>query len=52
MKTLQWDDNEEDIIVVHLGRIVSDEMYAQIVKSICNLLDKKYPADKNWQLES
>lgn len=52
MKTVSWDDTQEDVIIVHLGRIVSDEIYAQIIKSITNLLELRYPVDKPWHLES
>ncbi len=43
---------EEDIITIHLGRRVSDELYDQIVKDIVKLLERKYPSDANWYLES
>lgn len=42
----------EDIITIHLGRVVSDEVYDQIVKDIVRLLERKYPSDANWYLES
>ena len=51
-RTVTWDDSEEDVIVVHLGRVVSVELFEQIVKSIMNLLDKRYPVDKVWHLDS
>lgn len=44
--------NEEDIIVIHLGRVVSNELYDQIVKDIVKLLERKYPSDANWYLEN
>lgn len=43
---------DEDIITIHLGRIVSEELYNQIVKDIVRLLEKKYPSDANWYLDS
>ena len=43
---------DEDIITIHLGRIVSDELYDQIVKDIVKLLERKYPSDANWYLEN
>lgn len=43
---------DEDIITIHLGRIVSDELYDQIVKDIVKLLERKYPRDANWYLEN
>lgn len=43
---------DEDIITIHLGRIVSDELYDQIVKDIVKLLERKYPSDTNWYLEN
>lgn len=43
---------DEDIIIIHLGRIVSDELYDQIVKDIVKLLERKYPSDANWYLEN
>ena len=42
----------EDIITIHLGRVVSDEVYDQIVKDIVRLLERKYPSDANWYLDS
>ena len=45
-------NQDEDIITIHLGRIVSDEVYDQIVKDIVRLLDKKYPSNVNWYLDS
>ena len=43
---------DEDIITIHLGRVVSDEVYDQIVKDIVRLLERKYPSDANWYLDS
>ena len=43
---------DEDIITVHLGRVVSEELYNQIVKDIIRLLERKYPSDANWYLDS
>ena len=43
---------DEDIITIHLGRIVPDEVYNQIVKDIVRLLERKYPSDANWYLDS
>ena len=43
---------DEDIITIHLGRVVSDEVYDQIVKDIVRLLEWKYPSDANWYLNS
>lgn len=43
---------EEDIITVHLGRIVPEELYNQIVNDIVRLLERKYPSDANWYLDS
>ena len=43
---------EEDIITIHLGRIVSEELYDQIIKDIVKLLERKYPSDANWYLDS
>ena len=45
-------DEQEDVIIVHLGRVLSDEMYNQVVDSIVALLDKKYPCDTEWHLDS
>ena len=45
-------NQDEDIITIHLGRIVSDEVYNQIVNDIVRLLEKKYPSDTNWYLDS
>lgn len=46
------DNQDEDIITIHLGRVVSEELYDQIVKDIVRLLEKKYPSDANWYLNS
>lgn len=43
---------DEDIITIHLGRVISEELYNQIVKDIVRLLEKKYPSDANWYLDS
>lgn len=43
---------DEDIITIHLGRVVSEELYNQIVKDIVKLLERKYPSDANWYLDS
>jgi len=43
---------DEDIITVHLGRVVSEELYNQIVNDIIRLLERKYPSDANWYLDS
>ena len=43
---------DEDIITIHLGRRVSYELCDQIVKDIVKLLNRKYPSDANWYLES
>lgn len=32
--------------------VVSDEVYDQIVKDIIKLLERKYPSDANWYLDS
>lgn len=45
-------NQDEDIITIHLGRIVSEELYDQIVKDIVRLLELKYPSDANWYLDS
>lgn len=42
----------EDIITIHLGRVVSEEVYNQIVKDIIRLLERKYPSNANWYLDS
>ena len=34
---------DEDIITIHLGRIVSDELYDQIVKDIVKLMEMEKP---------
>ena len=43
---------DEDIITIHLGRNVSEEVYNQIVKDIIKLLERKYPTNANWYLDS
>ena len=43
---------EEDIITIHLGRIVSEELYNQIVKDIIKFLDAKYKVNAEWRLDS
>lgn len=45
-------NQDEDIITIHLGRVVSEELYNQIVKDIVRLLERKYPSDANWYLDS
>lgn len=45
-------NQDEDIITIHLGRIVSEELYNQIIKDIVRLLERKYPSDANWYLDS
>jgi hypothetical protein len=43
---------EEDVITIHLGRIVPEPLYDQIVKDIIKLLDKKYSVNAEWRLDS
>jgi len=43
---------KEDIITIHLGRVVSEELYDQIVKDIIKLLDVKYNVNAEWHLDS
>lgn len=43
---------DEDIITIHLGRVVPEEVYNQIVKDIVKLLEQKYPTNANWYLDS
>lgn len=43
---------EEDIITICLGRVVSEELYNQIVKDIIKLLDAKYKVNAEWRLDS
>jgi len=43
---------DEDIITIHLGRVVSEELYDQIVKDIIKLLDSKYSVNAEWRLDS
>ena len=43
---------DEDIITIHLGRVVSEELYEQIVNDIIKLLEAKYPSNSNWHLKS
>lgn len=43
---------DEDIITIHLGRIVPEEVYNQIVSDIIKLLERKYPANTNWNIDS
>jgi len=45
-------EQDEDIITIHLGRTVSEELYNEIVESIIDLLDKKYPPDRSWIVKS
>ena len=45
-------NQDEDIITIHLGRVVSDEVYNQIVEDIIRLLEMKYPSNVNWYLDS
>lgn len=43
---------DEDIITIHLGRVVPEEVYNQIVNDIVKLLERKYPTNANWYLDS
>ena len=43
---------EEDIITIHLGRVVPEQLYNQIVKDIIKLLDKKYSVNAEWRIDS
>ena len=52
MRTITYDDEKEDVIIVHLGRVLSEELYNQIAGSIVKVLDMKYPANKEWRIES
>ena len=38
---------DEDIITIHLGKVVSQEKYNEIVCYIINCLNKKYPVINN-----
>ena len=48
----ELNQTDEDIITIHMGRVVSDELYDQIVKDIVKFLERKYPSDANWYLEN
>ena len=52
MKVIQYDETEEDVIVIHLGRVVSDEVYNEIQQSVIKFLDKRWPINKQWNLNS
>lgn len=52
MTTITYDETEEDIIVIHLGRTVSDELYNEIQESIIRFLDSRWPRNKQWNLKS
>ena len=43
---------DEDIITIHLGMVVSKKLYDQIVKDIIRLLERIYPSNANWYLDS
>ena len=43
---------DEDIITIHLGRVVPEQLYDQIVKDIIKLLDRKYSVNAEWRLDS
>lgn len=43
---------DEDIITIYLGRVVSEDLYNQIVKDIIKLLDTKYKVNAEWRLDS
>ena len=45
-------NQDEDIITIHLGRVVPEELYDQIVYDIVRLLEWKYPSNANWYLDS
>lgn len=38
---------DEDIITIHLGKVVSQEKYDEIVHYIISCLNKKYPEINN-----
>lgn len=52
MEVIRYDETEEDVIVIHLGRIVSDEVYNEIQQSIIKFLDERWPINKQWNLKS
>ena len=52
IRIIMENPSEEDIITVHLGRVVPKELYEQIVKDIVRLLERKYPSGANWYLNS
>ena len=49
---MKTEDEDEDVIVIHLGKHVSDELRMQIANDIVKLMDRKYPINDNWRLES
>ena len=39
-------DPNEDVIVIHLGRLLSDAEYKAVVDSIVKFMNKRYPDGK------
>ena len=44
-------ENSEDTIVIHLGRVLSDEEYKAVVDSVVAFMNKRWP-DFNFKLPS
>lgn len=36
-------EEDEDIIIIHLGKILTEEQYDEVVQSILAFMDKRWP---------
>lgn len=36
-------NNEEDIITIHLGRVLTEQQYNEVVNSVISFMNKRWP---------
>ena len=41
------DEIDEDTIIIHLGKILSEEQYNEVVNSIISFMNKRWPQFSN-----
>ena len=43
---------KESVIVIHLDRIVSEDILDEMIKSIISFMDVRWPINQEWKLPS
>ena len=45
-------NKKESAIIIHLDRVVSDEILDAMIKSIISFMDVRWPINQEWKLPS